>query len=404
MATTVDYKNTSPEIGVYGVYNPFFAIVGQSTDDDFFYLSYSVKITALNDTSKVVTRSLRTMGVDNAQVFEPLKLIQDSFFKSEYNGFSEHSQPRSYSQVKIEIGANFSTSAAVPPTFEGYLLSSTFYVYNGYENQPTVLNYRDPNWYDTTPIKLSKIKKTLYLLSDDIELLSFPSVLPLSSGSYEAESLITSYYNSSDTLISTTTIDLTVRSTLTGTAYWNININSVFPSNTLYSKTKVQYKRGVSPLDSEEITVYREECNPKQDRYRLYFVNRLGGAEYDNFTLAANTSYNVKKGKKIQSDGINYRATDFTNIIDINNPNIQEFGNSTTKGITIRRDYFKTQEQVDSLSELFKSAVVILFDSVNTAFPVIVETTNYDQDLLSQNLYKVDVSLQYANNELQQIQ
>ena len=172
----------------------------------------------------------------------------------------------------------------------------------------------------------------------------------------------------------------------------------------MYSKSKIRYAGGEGSADSEEITIYREECNPKQDRYRLYFINRYGGSEYENFTLAATKSYNIKKGKKIQSDGINYKATTFADIQNINNPNLQEFGNSTSKNITIRRDYFKTQEEVDSLAELFKSAVVIMFDAVNTAFPMIVETSNYDQDLISQNLYKVDVRLLYANNELQQIQ
>jgi hypothetical protein len=205
-------------------------------------------------------------------------------------------------------------------------------------------------------------------------------------------------------LVSTSIIDLTVRPDLTGTAYWNININYIFPATALYSKSKIRYDGGEGTQDSEEITIYRADCNPKQDRYRLYFINRYGGAEYDNFTLAATTSYSVKKGKQIQSDGINYKATTFAAIQNINNPNIQEFGNSTSKNITIRRDYFKTQEEVDSLAELFKSAVVIMFDAVNTAFPMIVETSNYDQDLISQNLYKVDVRLLYANNELQQIQ
>ena len=45
-----------------------------------------------------------------------------------------------------------------------------------------------------------------------------------------------------------------------------------------------------------------------------------------------------------------------------------------------------------------------MFDSVNTAFPMIVETTTYDQELVGQNLYKVDVRLGYANNEPQQTQ
>jgi hypothetical protein len=402
MAVSVNYNNASPELGIYGAYNPFMVLINW-TGATPYYLTYKIKVTALNNTT-VVEKPVSPTSGNFAQV-NPLELIKEAFFKSEYNGTTEHSQPFSYSEIKIEVGASFSTAQADPPTFAGYTESDTFYVYNGYELQPTVLNYRDPAWYDTFPTKLPKVKKTLYLLLDDIELLSFPSKIPDSTGTVlDAGDLITRYYDSSSSLLSTSTIDLTVRPDLTGTAYWNININSTFPATALYSKSKIRYAGGEGSADSEEITIYREECNPKQDRYRLYFINRYGGAEYENFTLAATTSYNIKKGKQIQSDGINYKATTFADIQNINNPNLQEFGNSTSKNITIRRDYFKTQEEVDSLAELFKSAVVIMFDAVNTAFPMIVETSNYDQDLISQNLYKVDVRLLYANNELQQIQ
>jgi hypothetical protein len=402
MAVTVNYNNASPELGIYGAYNPFMVLINY-TGATPFYLTYKIKVTALNNTT-VVEKPISPTSGYFAQV-NPLELIKEAFFKSEYNGTTEHSQPFSYSQIKIEVGASFSTAEANPPTFEGYTQSDTFYVYNGYELQPTVLNYRDPAWYDTFPSKLPKVKKTLYLLEDDKELLSFPSKIPDSTGTVlEAGDLITRYYDSSNSLVSTSIIDLTVRPDLTGTAYWNININYIFPATALYSKSKIRYDGGEGTQDSEEITIYRAECNPKQDRYRLYFINRYGGAEYENFTLAATTSYNIKKGKQIQSDGINYKATTFADIQNINNPNLQEFGNSTSKNITIRRDYFKTQEEVNSLAELFKSAVVIMFDAVNTAFPMIVETSNYDQDLISQNLYKVDVRLLYANNELQQIQ
>ncbi len=401
MAVAVNYNNASPEIGIYGAYNPFMVLINW-TGATTYYLTYKIKVTAINNTTIVEKPVSPTSGLF-AQV-NPLELIKEAFFKSEYNGSTEHSQPFSYSQIKIEVGASYSSLEADPPTFAGYTETDTFYVYNGYELQPTVLNFRDPNWYDTFPTKLPKVKKTLYLLQDDVELLSFPSVISSDDGLIEAQDLITRYYNSAGTLLSTSTIDLTIRADLTGIAYWNININSVFPSGTLYSRSKIRYQSETGTIDSEEITIYRELCNPKQDRYRLYFVNRYGGAEYDNFTLAATTSYQVQKGKQIQSDGINYKATTFAAIQNINNPNLQEFGNSTSKNITIRRDYFKTQEEVDSLAELFKSAVVIMFDSVNTAFPMIVETTTYDQELVGQNLYKVDVRLGYANNEPQQIQ
>ena len=369
MGATVNYNNTNPELGVYGAYNDFVALISSNTTLPK-NLTYEITVTAVND-GTVLARSVVPIGL--IAIVEPLKLMQDSFFKSEYNGNTEHSQSFSYSKITISVQEFSSTSDVNPPTSTGSAVSNTFYVYNGYEEQPLALNYRDPAWYDTFPTKLPKVKKTLYLLENDIELLSFPSKIPtLSYGLLSAKNLVTTFYNSSNTIISQFTIDLTVSPDLTATAYWNININSAFPSGALYSKSKINYIRGEgADVDSEEITIYRAECNPKQDRYRLYFINRYGGAEYENFTLAATTSYNIKKGKQIQSDGINYKATTFADIQNINNPNLQEFGNSTSKNITIRRDYFKTQEEVDSLAELFKSAVVIMFDAANTAFPMI---------------------------------
>jgi hypothetical protein len=223
MAVSVNYNNASPELGIYGAYNPFMVLINY-TGATPFYLTYKIKVTALNNTTVVEKPVSPTSGYF-AQV-NPLELIKEAFFKSEYNGTTEHSQPFSYSQIKIEVGASFSTAEANPPTFEGYTQSDTFYVYNGYELQPTVLNYRDPAWYDTFPSKLPKVKKTLYLLEDDKELLSFPSKIPDSTGTVlEAGDLITRYYDSSNSLVSTSIIDLTVRPDLTGTAYWNININ-----------------------------------------------------------------------------------------------------------------------------------------------------------------------------------
>lgn len=406
MAVTVDYNNTDFEDGVYGAYNDFVALINTNTSTPS-NLTYKVTVTALNNGS-VTVRSVTPIGT--IAIVEPLKLVQDSFFKSEYNGSTEHSQPFSYSNITISIQEFSSSSAAVPPTSSGAAVSNTFYVYNGYEEQPLVLNYREPNWYDTTPIKLPKVKKTLNLLNSDIELLSFPSEIKISTGAgrggivHYAHDLITESFNASGTSLGVATIDLTLRPSLTGIAYWNININNFFTGAMAYTESKVRYDDGEgATVDTEIITIKRTLCNPKDERYRLYWVNRYGGAEYQNFSLSANTSYKLRKGKRIQSDGIDYAATSFANIQSINNPNIQEFGNSVTKEITIRSDYFTNQSEIDSLSEVLKSPVLILFDSNNVAYPVVLKTSNYNNDLLKEGLVKLEMTLQYANNELKQI-
>lgn len=405
MAVQVDYNNDNDEYGIYGAYNPFIALISWF-GVSIYNVSYQVKVTALNDSTVVEKTVFPTMGT-YAQV-NPLTLVKDTFFKSEYNGSTEHSQPYSYSQIRVEIGISYSSTASTPPTFAGYTLTDTFYVYNGYEQPPQVLNYRNPNWYDTLPIKLPKVKKTLYLLEDDIELLSFPSKFTGNFGgsldSRNATDLVTGYYDIDDNLISENSIDLTVRPDLTGVAYWNININSIFPANTYYSKIHVTYAGGEGVDDSEQITIYRSECNPKQDRYRVYWVNRDGGAEYQNFTLRSDVSYQSNGGKIIQSDGINYKATSFDDIKDINNPNLQEFGKSSTKMIKLRTDYFNEQEEIDALSELFKSSVVIMFDADNTAYPMLVKTNGFEIGEIKHELVKAEIDFQYANNELIQIQ
>jgi hypothetical protein len=67
--------------------------------------------------------------------------------------------------------------AANPPTFQLYVETQTkeFYVYNGYENQPVEINYRDFYWYNFEPIKLPKVKKEISLLTNDGENLSYPN-------------------------------------------------------------------------------------------------------------------------------------------------------------------------------------------------------------------------------------
>ena len=405
MGAIVNYNNVSPKQDIYGLYDDFVALV----DSDSTLpknLTYEVTVTVEND-SGIQKRSVTPIGT--IAIVEPFKLVQDTYFKSEYNGFTEHSNKYGYAKVTISVQEFSSSSEAIPPTSTGAAVSNTFYVYNGYENGPVGLNYRNPNWYNTTPIKLPKVKKDLRLLTDDVELLTFPSEILLEYGFLvPAKYLITEFKDDDGNIISTSTIDLTFRLrtglSLVGVGYWNIDINFFLPPGSTYSESKIRYEtQELEIYDSEIVTIRRAECNPKNERYRLYWINRYGGAEYQNFELAAETTYQSRKGKRIQSDGINYSATSFVDIQNINNPNIQEFGNSTTKEITIRTDYFEKQAEIDSLSEVLKSTVLIMFDSNNVAYPMILKDTNYNNKLLKEGLVKLEMTLQYANNEHQQI-
>ena len=305
MGAIVNYNNVNPERGIYGLYDDFVALVDSNSTLPK-NLTYEVTVTVVND-SGIQKRSVTPIGT--IAIVEPFKLVQDAYFKSEYNGFLEHSNKYGYAKVTISVQEFSSSSEAIPPTSTGSAVSNTFYVYNGYESEPVGLNYRNPNWYDTMPIKLPKVKKDLRLLEDDVELLTFPSEILLDNGFLvNAHDLITEYFDSDGVSLSTSTLDLTTRPDLTGVAYWNININTFFTGSVDYSESRIRYEtQELEAFDSEIVTIRRAECNPKNERYRLYWINRYGGAEYQNFELAAETTYQSRKGKRIQSDGINYK-------------------------------------------------------------------------------------------------
>lgn len=393
--TEVDYNYADAELGIYGLYNNFFGIAKRVGVETIYNLTYRVKITTVYDSEEVVKN---IDPIEGFAVFNPFELIKSTFFKAEYNGSTEHTQPYAYNQVRIEVGASFSTAADTPPTFEGYITNDTFQVYNGYETPPIVTNYRDPNWYNTTPIKLPKVKKELRLLEDDVELLSFPSEIDNDIGTLEAANLVQVFYDSSDSVVLTSTTDLTIRPDLTGIGYWNININAAFVGETSYIKAYIQYFDGEAFYNSEQITIRRAECNPKQDRFRMYWVNRYGGAEYENFTLKSDEEIRITKGKRIQSDGVNYKAQTFTDIENINNPNLSEYGNTAARYRTIRTDYIE-QNQVDALQELYKSPIAIMFDVNNIAQAVLIEDTNYKKGTVKDGLVSVDVRVKIANTE-----
>lgn len=407
MATVATYTNTNPEIGIYGLYNPFAVIISEATT--VYNLTFRIRVSIKDIAGTEVVRNVNPIG--QTAVVEPFKLLQDTFFKSNFDFLSL--SPNSFNIIKIEVGQSSSTNPDNPPTSQDYVPEQTkeFYVYNGYENQPVAINYRDFYWYSFEPIKLPKIKQEISLLTSDSENLSYPNKFRGFFDSIDAiviaTNVITTFHRANGSEITGTEINEELEEpSEIGYARKELNLlDFSIPVAAAYWKTKIRYtSQGGEPLtyDSEEITVRRQDCNPKQSNHRLYWVNRYGGDEYQNFTMLSEQSINIKKGKRIQSDGINYKATTFADIQNINNPNIQEFGNSATRNIVLRSDYL-SQIEVDALEELYKSAIVVMFDDEGT-HPMIVTTTNYRIVSVQQELYKVEVNLQYANNELMQIQ
>jgi len=406
MATVATYTNTNPDIGIYGLYNPF-AVIISNDGTARANLTFRIRVSIVGIADTEVIRDVTPIG--QAVVVEPFKLLQDTFFKSNFDFLSL--SPNSFNLVKIEVAQTSSATADVPPIFITYPPAQTkeFYVYNGYENQPVAINYRDFYWYSFEPIKLPKIKQDISLLTNDGENLSYPNQF---RGFYDSQdkiltatNVITTFHRLNGSEITgTATDDELGEPTAIGYGRYQLNLlDASIPVAAASWKILIRYSNDEdTTYDSEIITVRRQACNPKQRNHRLYWVNRYGGDEYQNFTMLSEQSLNITKGKRIQSDGINYKATTFTDIQNINNPNIQEFGNSATRNIVLRSDYL-SQIEVDALSELYKSAIVVMFDDDGT-HPMVVTTTSYRIVSVQQELYKVEVNLQYANNELMQIQ
>ena len=388
MAATADYKYANPTIGIYGLKNPFYVII--DTNLDVFNLTYKLKVTFTN-TGEVREKSVTPIGTQ--AVVNPFLMIEDLMF-NEYTGQTTASAIRSFGLVQIEIGETYSSVANDPPTFRGYDTDDSFYVYNGYEPLMMELNYRDPNWYNTSPYKLPKLKKTVKIFPSDVEILSFPSII----AGLTAVNIIATTYNNSNVVIDNNTIDLTLEPNLTGTAYWNININQFIQGLTDYTLIKVEYTDGEDSVFSEDIRLESSICNPKQGRYRLRWANNYDGDEYQNFTLASDKIVQVQKGKRILSDGIDYTASTFATLSNVNNPNIKEVGNRVTNLRRLRTDYL-TQEELNALEDLYKSDAVLMFDPDNNLLPVLVRDTSFTITDVRNELVKVEVLVEIANIE-----
>lgn len=236
---------------------------------------------------------------------------------------------------------------------------------------------------------------------------SYLNIYPETVAGENLENLITENYEEDGTLISTDTIDLTVRPDLVGTGYWNIDINSAFVGETYYKAVYCQWESGEGLIDSEEITIYRKDCNPKDDNYRLRWLNRYGGEEYQNFSLKHDKGIIIKRGKEVLSDGIDYAATSFEDISNVNNPNLREYATTYRTEWTLRTGWL-TNEEINSLAECYTSNGVLLFNpeiaTTNNEEPVIVLDNSYRILEVKDGLQKAEIRIKRANLEPNQIQ
>ena len=82
MATVATYTNTNPDIGIYGLYNPF-AVIISNDGAARANLTFRIKVSIVGIADTEVIRDVTPIG--QAVVVEPFKLLQDTFFKSNFD-------------------------------------------------------------------------------------------------------------------------------------------------------------------------------------------------------------------------------------------------------------------------------------------------------------------------------
>jgi hypothetical protein len=417
MAAVVDYGVTDMGRGRYGLYNDFFIRITH-TGGTVYKLKYRIRIAV---GSVVIEKDVNP--INQVSVVNPVESLKDTYFRTQLVGTNGVSvvpldsggggvADRSYQKVVIQVGEVFSLSESTPATFQGYNDQKTIPFYNGFEediNQSVYSNWRPANMYNTAPYKLPLVNKNNYLLSTDIFFVSLPSelVLPVDEetpGNGGNCNLSKLYYQDFDingnNIGTLNSFGLLLRYGA-NFGYWTIAIGReqvYYPSN-FYKRT--YYAAWVdsnnNEYKSESFDVIKAECDPKYDRFRLRWFNKYSGFEYFNFTKKSKYKLNVKSGKEIISNGVDYTSTNFSGIKYPAVPESREVGKSATTTYTLNSDWINEEEQ-KALKDLYISPNVIMFDKDNKIIPVIVQDKSYEVTDIKEGLVKVSINVMVANN------
>lgn len=407
MAAVADYKHADQEEGIYGIYNPFFVRITR-TGGTVYKLKYRIKVTTLED-SKEYVRDVDP--ISEVSFVNPVSILQDAYFKTQYIGNDDTSPidvstgvaQFSYSDVKIEIGQVSSTSATTPPTFGGYDTDDTFYFYGGFEDSlggEVVSNYRDPNWYDTLPIKLPTVKTLLYRREyDDYQMICLPNFIEHNTGPLNIANIIVTYFANDGTLQSSVTTSIAAY--VSGLGYWYINLESftalMGTASNDYAEVYFEYE-DLEPVGyaTEVITIRFSECQPKNSTYKLAWINRYAGIEYQIFPNLGTKTIAVTSGKQIINDGINRSAATFGLSYNENEPKLKPYGKEGTTEYTIVTDWLTESEQ-DALRDAYESPKVYMFNEDNEIIPLIVMDNTYRITDVNNELFKVTMRVRVAS-------
>lgn len=409
MSAVSDYLHADADKGIYGIYNPFFTRITR-TGGAVFKLKYRIKVTTLFD-SKEYVRDVDP--VSEVSFVNPVSILQDAYFKTQYIG-ADDSTPIdtltgvaqfSYSNVQIEIGEISAASAILPPVFLGYDTDDTFYFNGGFEDSlggELDANYRDPNWYDTLPIKLPTTKTLLYRRVDDTrQMICAPNFIEHNVGALNIKNIVTTYFSNDGTLQSFSTVDISAYPATVNLGYWYFNLqaftSSLGTASNDYAEVYFEYLDAeVTGYVTETVTVRLADCQPKNDTFKLAWNNRYAGIEYQIFNNLSTKTVSVTSGKKIINDGINRSAATFLLSYNKDEPKLKPYGKSGITSYTIVSDWLTESEQ-DSLRDAYESPKVYMFDESNNIIPLIVMDNSYKITAVDNELFKVSMRVQVAN-------
>ena len=411
MAAVVDYGVADPTIGRFGLYNPFLVRITR-TGSTVFKLKYRINIT-VPDTTIDITKDVDP--IDLVSIVNPLEPLKGQFFETQLVGNTGVGQrpldteggsaEKSYNKVRIKVGEIYATAADLPATFIGYTSDTTIWIYNGFDEVPTTNlyeNFRDENTYEPL-FGIPLVNKNVKLLADDIAFISLPSEIQISltdigGGLLNISRLYFTHYDSNGDEIENGSFSIGLFS---NTGYLAIAYGTsqrAYPSNWAYSTYYAEYVDAeTNYYNTETFNVYKQECDPKYNRFRLRWFNRYSAFEYFNFTKKSKFDINVEKGKEVRTSGVNFDATTFGSIKYPAIPELREVGKSATTTYTLNSDYL-TEEEVESLKDLYISPNVVMFDKDNNIYPVIVQERSFEVTDIRDGLIKVSVKVRLAND------
>lgn len=402
MAAEVDYGALDAEKGVYGIFDDFYVKINRSAGPIVFNLKYRVRLTVNG-----VQLAFRDIGtnVNNTSIINPVSFLRDSYFISENNMDLQFPSKldKSYATVLIEIGEIFASVSGGSPTFQGYDTSDTFYFFNGYTTQTenTFLgysNYRLPSLYDTSPLKLAAFNLNPKIIEGDHHYLTYFGIIPFDTDDFNADTVNVTFKDSSGSTISSTSA---TASLFAGVGLYYIDIGTTgtftYPSNWQTAEFYITYEdASLNTLDSEVLTINKQEASPKNDRIRLRYWNQYGGLEYFNFDLKNYREVNIRRGKTVLSSNVDRTATTFSNIKNLSDPERYTYGDSKELMYTVNSNWLNAEE-MESISQLLDSPKVVWQDINNNLIPVIIETNSMRIVDLRNELKQVEIKFKLSN-------